>query len=237
MKIAICDDDVHFCGNLEKMIMEFFRTFAKDTAIEIFYSGEQLLKYLCKDEYFDLIFLDIRLNKLNGIDVGKKIRKDLNNNTTNIIYVSNYESFALELFAVKPLRFLIKPIKENKLKEALKEAVESAERDETSFEYSSGGSVHKILLKDILYFKSDKRKIAIILQDEIREFYGHLSDVQKQLENDKFIFIHNSFLVNFNYVEVFNSDQIKLINEEILPISRSHRKTVNSKLLKYKERL
>ncbi|MEL7568552.1 MAG: response regulator [Dehalobacterium sp.] len=81
--------------------------------IEVFFSGEKLYQFICEGACFDIVFLDIELPKISGIDIGKKIRDEMHDETTKIVYISGKDSYAMGLFDVRPLNFLIKPIKIN----------------------------------------------------------------------------------------------------------------------------
>lgn len=111
LRIAICDDEITICSHIENIIMEYSKYFV----IKVFYTGEQLVDYIEQGNKFDLIFLDIELNLLNGIQVGKKIRQDMNDYITKIVYISGKNCYDRELFDVQPLNFIPKPIIKKKL--------------------------------------------------------------------------------------------------------------------------
>lgn len=72
-----------------------------------------MYQFICEGACFDIVFLDIELPKISGIDIGKKIRDEMHDETTKIVYISGKDSYAMGLFDVRPLNFLIKPIKIN----------------------------------------------------------------------------------------------------------------------------
>ena len=84
--IGICDDDKNMCCELESMLIDIFREFSVHVEIEPWYSGETLCKHLEMGNAFDLLFLDIELLTLNGVEVGKFIRESLNDVKTKIIF-------------------------------------------------------------------------------------------------------------------------------------------------------
>ncbi|WP_353092917.1 response regulator [Tissierella praeacuta] len=86
LRIAICDDESSICNQLEEILDMLEKGFSKKLQIDIFYSGEELCSYLSKDNYYDIIFLDIELKEMNGVEVGQVIRDKMLNETTQIIY-------------------------------------------------------------------------------------------------------------------------------------------------------
>ena len=111
-KVAICDDEINQCAELEKEIIHFFEKRAENCEIEVWYDSASLCGKI--EEYNpDLLFLDIELPDNDGVYVGKYIRETLNNDRMNIVFISHKTSYAMELFQVHPYDFLIKPIDTN----------------------------------------------------------------------------------------------------------------------------
>ncbi|WP_069998701.1 LytR/AlgR family response regulator transcription factor [Cellulosilyticum sp. I15G10I2] len=228
LRIAICDDEKAICAQLEYILEEISSSCLEEVEIEVFFSGEELYSYLMKNTYFDMIFLDIELKFMNGIDVGKKIREEMLNETTQIIYISAKDSYAMELFEVRPLNFLIKPLKAEKIKDVFTTALRLIKKNEQFFTYQVGQTSYKISIKDILYFESNDRKVNIITTRGVDTFYGSLVEIFKELEKYKFLNIHKSYLVNYTHIIRFEYSQVTLSNNKVLPISQSRRKTMRS---------
>ena len=115
LRIAICDDDKELCIELKSMLNEISKNTGEAFEISVFCNGEGLCDSLMSGNRFNLIFLDIELCEINGVEVGKKIREELNDEITQIVYISAKESYAMELFDIRPLNFLVKPLKIEKL--------------------------------------------------------------------------------------------------------------------------
>lgn len=236
LRIAVCDDDNIICLQIESMLLKSSKNISEEIEIETFFSGEELCKFLTEKKYFDILFLDIELNKLNGVEVGKIIREEMNNETTQIVYISAKDSYAMELFQVRPLHFLIKPIQQDILEEVVSRALKLIVKNNQYFEYKNGVSNYIIPFKDIIYFESDGRKVNIVMKDETQSFYGKLSEAEKQLYNQDFILIHKSFLINYDHVIEYQYDYVKMSDNKTLPISQNNRKTVREQLLHRKQR-
>ena len=88
MKIAICDDDKKICTQIESTLLEYAEKFMQNIEVLVFFSGEDLIEYMNKGNIFQLIYLDIEMKKMNGVDVGKYIRKILKDYATEIVYIS-----------------------------------------------------------------------------------------------------------------------------------------------------
>lgn len=237
LRIAICDDDKIICRQLEDMLYEISEHIHHVIETDVYYSGEELYNFLLKDNHYDIIFLDIEFSKTNGVDVGKKIRNELNDEHTQIVYISSKESYAMELFDVRPLNFIIKPFSREKIESIVLIAIKLLDKERRFFEYKNNNVSFSVPIDDILYYESSGRKVNIVLSEETKSFYGKLSTVEEQINNHDFIMIHKSYLVNFNFCIEYTYEYVKMSNGEVLTISQNNRKAVREKLMQRKLRM
>ena len=226
--IAVCDDEILICSQIEKYLETYIET--KDVQVEVYYSAEKLYKDLYDGVYYDLIFLDIEFPKENGVDIGNRIRNDLNNEKTHIVYISGKEKYAMRLFDVRPLHFLIKPFTREQIVNLLEKAMRLSDIYYDYFEFKVEQSFVKCLYSDIVYFESQARKIIMHTVNEDYELYGKLNSLEKEIHKS-FLRVHQSYLVNPLYIKKYESNQIILIDGETLPVSQARRKEVRQKLL------
>jgi len=224
--VAICDDDQQLCFYIENVLLEYGDMTGKAIKTEVFFSGEELCEYLAAGTYYDLIFLDIEMKILSGIDVGVKIRDEMKNETIQIVFISSYIEYAFQLFKTRPMNFLIKPLKESDIINATEKSIQISNKQTNTFLYNVKQETHKELLDDILYFSVSDREVKIHLLNNIKRFYGTLDSVWNELSQYSFIRIHRSYLVNYNKINAFLKDRIILVNGEVLPISRTNQKEV-----------
>lgn len=227
--IALCDDDIEFVGKLEDQIWEMARNKNILIDIDVFYDGNELVKYVCeKKAKYDLIFLDIEMQNTNGILVAKEIRKT--DELVKIIYVTSHKSYAIQAFDVNPFQFIVKPVDSTILYEYFSKAYDQIVSLDWYFRYKFGKDYYQILLKDILFFRSRRRVIYIHRTDgSVVKYYDKLNEIEERLQNAKIDFwrIHQSYLINSRYVVRKSYDEIELINGKVLFISEDRRKSVN----------
>lgn len=228
-RIAVCDDNDAVCSAIENIIDDFFKTEKIHYEIDSFQSGEELLKELNDHVKYDLIYLDIELAQLNGVAVGRYIRENLLDDYTQIAFISAKSSYALELFQIRPIHFLVKPFTPRQVIGVLEKAMELQGRQIKIFSYKTGKVENRIPYKDIMYFSSETKKINIHTRSRKDTFYGKLSELN--LPSTEFIQIHKSFIINKQYVKRFKFDCVLLSNDEELPISRAYRKIVRENLM------
>lgn len=231
-RIGICDDDDIFCTQLENYLEEY----AKETEIkvetEIFLSGEDYLRYMEKNRSLDILFLDIKLSGMDGVSVGQKIRSNLTNETIQIVYVSAVQGYAMSLFQNRPMDFLMKPVQKEDVDKVMREYSRLFDGKKNFFEFHIGKTGYRVAADHIMYFQCDGKKIHIVTSDNNdREFYGSMKDVEKQIDMNTFCVIHKSFIVNINYVSEFRIDEVLMSIGITLPISQPMRKKVRQKIL------
>lgn len=230
--ISICDDSRQICAELEEMLYQYGEKHGVQMDISVWYAGESLCEYLKNSKHIpDVLFLDIKLRTTNGVQVGRFIRDELDNLDTIIIYISDSSSYAMDLFRIQPLEFLIKPLDEEKIRDVMDRVVRLTEKKKGIFEYYSNGFYFKVMFKDIFYFFSQNKKIYIILRDVKKEFNGKLKDTIPNMPGN-FIQIHQSYVINFDYIDECSYDTVKMKNGDVLSISQTYRKLVRAKLAK-----
>ena len=225
LNIAIVDDDNNICVELENILMEYLKKYYLKFNIDIFYTGQEFIKYLDNENTYDIIFLDIEIGNLTGVDIGKYIRKTLDNRNTKIIYISSFNKYAMELFDLKPTNFLIKPLNKNKIIEVLKDILKDIELQSNEFIFKVKYDTFRIKYKNILYFESVKlsKNIKIVTIDGTYIFRETLSNIEEILKKNNFIKISKSILVNFHNITVFKPVELEiiLVNNEVLPLSKN----------------
>lgn len=229
--IGVCDDGENICADIEKMLLHCAQEKNLPIDTSVWYTGEGLRDYLEAGNHLDILFLDIELFKMTGIEVGNYIRKQLDNMGMQIVYISGKPSYAQQLFKTQPLDFLVKPISQEQINDTVEAAVQIIERKAQRFEFQQGKSYYYVPMGDILYFGSAGRKIEVKTRKATFEFYGRLKEVAKRLSDD-FIMIHQSYIVNREYIFRYTYEMVEMVDGTILTISMANRKLVREKILR-----
>lgn len=232
LRIAICDDEVGTCAEIEEQVLDFARSRALQIETEVFYLGETLYASLSDGEQFDLIFLDIQLVTLDGVQVGRQIREELQDERTGIVYISSKETYAMSLFQVRPLDFLIKPVTKEKVEVTLEKFIRLYKTGRHTFYFHVGKSVYRRCLDEIRYFACNGRKVVVYAGERTEEFYGGMREVWKQVEGKGFWIIHKSYIVNSAFVAAYHYDFVEMTDGVQLPISQRYRKPMKENLMK-----
>lgn len=223
--IAICDDENVIVNQIESTVLNLCSLRGIPADIEVFYCGATLEKSVSQGTKYDIIYLDIQMEKGDGITAAKHIRK-MDENVL-LIYVSGYGKYMMELFQLDVFAFIAKPIQEKILSDTFLKAYRKVCNKLFYFSFRYKNEDYKIPCKDILYFESRGRRVSTYLQNgEVEGFNGKLSEVETKLSTGKipFVRIHQSFLVNYYLIKSKSKTEVTLLNGTRLPISEDRQK-------------
>lgn len=226
--IVICDDDKGICAQVEDILLDYSRKLCLKLEIDVVYSGESLLTLLKEDSPIDLIFLDIEMGAINGVEVGTHIRTVLRNHRIEIVYVSGRNDYDRQLFDVQPLHFIAKPISASAVIADLKLAMERANRTIEQFVYKKGSEERSFSVCELIYFESIGRTMRIVTTSGEDTFYGSMEDVAIAVSKHQFLQPHRSYLVNYNHIKQLRYTEVVMSNGDVIIISRSKRKEIRN---------
>ena len=233
IKIAICDDDVFMTTVMEGMLLELSKQEYIQIKFDVFFDGSTLLESIRNGNYYDLIYLDIEMRQMGGVDAALQIREI--DTSVLIVYVSGYERYLKQLFNVEPFRFISKPIDKAEFKDVFVAAYKRICMKIEYFSYINNKFLKKMPLSNISYFESKGRVIYIHEVGKFRgrekpeeKFYGKISEVEDQMKNAyrRFLRIHQSYLVNFDYIKHLTSTTVCMMDDTILQISKERQKSI-----------
>lgn len=220
INIGICDDEASMRRALRAPLEQKLQLLGISYRIFEYSSGEALFLQP-GSEYLDILFLDIEMKQMNGMDAARSLRK--RNSRTLLIFVTAYPDFVFQGYEVHAFHYILKPYDGHRLQSVLEQALEELGKNrEQYFTLEQKSGILNIPLKKILAFSSDRRKIVISLKDGSRpDFYGKLDEVKSGLP-DYFVRCHNRHLVNLNFVSALEKDCC-ICGALRFPVSRAFR--------------
>lgn len=236
INIAICDDEEYFQKREKLLITEIMDKYGHEYNIDIFSAGKELIAAVVKVEY-NIVFIDINMAEIDGIETAKKIRSL--SNDVYIVFVTGFLSYALEGYKVEAVRYILKD--DDYLEKTFYECVEAIlkkmnyEQKKEKFLFKEG--TKEIAVDDIEYIESNLHKLTFYINNitPIKyNMYEKLDVIESKLESYNFIRIHKSYLVNLKYIDMIERYQTRLKNETVLNIAKPRYPEVRKKYLSYK---
>ncbi len=225
--MAVCDDNRRQCRELEAALEIYGEENRVAVETEIFYDGFSLAERMEEGKRYDLIFLDVLMEGMDGIQVGDKIRKGMGDEDVQLVYISRALDHAELLFPNRPLGFLKKPFLREDIYRLTDYARKLGFQSHKFFLYRKGRILYQVAYKEIRYFQSSGRKIQIHTAREVHEFYGKLSQILEDGLPGQFIQIHQSYIINTDYVTRQGRDRVFLEGEKgYFSISHPYRASI-----------
>ena len=214
MRIAICDDE----KNIRELIGDKVAKQYPEAEIVFFSSGEELLLV---DEFIDILFLDIQMSGIDGMETARELRKK--DKSVILVFVTAVEEYVFQAFDVGAFNYIVKPIDDGKFSDVLHRAVDewssqniNEKEPEERYVLINNSGVHtKVILDEIVYAEVFNRKVVIHKLDGEIEYYGKMSDLES-LAGDSFFRPHRAYLINFKYVEKYDATTIYLEKGTVL---------------------
>ena len=234
IKFAICDDEPIMMQEISNQLSQYMiGRKISSYSVTNFSNGCSLLESDCD---FDVIFLDIQMEHLNGMDIAKMLRQRKNHSL--LIFVTVLKECVFDAFEVEAFDYLVKPLDSGHFKRTMDRIIKSIQqRENKSIVVQRGTSCDVILFAEIVYCEVQGRKIYIHQSNgKITDYYDKLDDLEQRIDG-RFFRCHRSYLVNLEYVRGYNVGQVMLSQGNKIPVSRLRERDLTQALLRYmKER-
>ena len=226
MRIAICDDEIGFLEEVKHKIYEYSNSHNWESVIEVFHSGEELIKF---NEQFDLIILDYQMNGLTGLETAEQLRQG-KNALSCIIFLTSYPEIAIPAYSVDTYRFVVKNTLYSGLFKALDE-FRTIQRLDYDISIKSEGEFVTLNTSDIVFIEAQNKEIYIHLQNQnVLVTKTKLICLYQRLPHSHFFKCHKSYIVNFRYISNRSCNEIHLrgiVNS--IPVSRNYKQAFTEK--------
>lgn len=228
IKVALCDDEESIVSFEKKKLIEAAQY--KRLEIKTFTDSRLFLEQVKKED-FHIIFLDIEMPNLNGMDLAKEIRAM--GKESLLIFITNYENKVFQSLHYTPFRFIRKKYLENELKEAICSAKEHILKSRMVFTFEDKRIKENIPLKDVLYLEVKGHFIYLNTVHKQYKFRGTMKEMEEKFCRYDFIRPHVSFLVNPAWIYMVEDKDLVLENESKIPLSRNKKEMVKQQYAKY----
>lgn len=220
MLFAIIDDEKYFADELYSVIRKYMDGIKEDFVADFYSDGLSFINNRNKD--YDIIFLDVKMPIMNGMETAEKFREM--NKTAILIFVTNFERFALKGYKVDAMDYVIKPIDYAQFSTVLEKALGKARmRKGSQIILNTSQGIIRIPSMDIIYLESMKHHIIFHTLQGVFDCWSTLKKYEGMLPKDQFVRANNGYLVNLQFVSEIKSDSI-IVNKKELFFSRGRKK-------------
>ena len=222
MRIAVCDDN-----QIDRdIIKDFLHTYMTEKSIPNtiteYENGMNLIYDIEEGRYYDMVFLDIFMDQILGMDIARKLRNV--GYTGNIVFLTSTAEFAVDSYEVEASGYLLKPHDYEKLCGLLNRIIDRTNIGH--FQVSVRNTIYSIPFGEIVYVES-RNNICILHRSDGSEYtiYKKLSEVELQINESRFLRCHQSYLVNMSYISKADS-QFELTTGDVVLIRQRSQKEI-----------
>ncbi|WP_279053479.1 LytR/AlgR family response regulator transcription factor [Eisenbergiella tayi] len=202
MEIAVVDDErairEHICALIEEQ--------QPGNRIEAYATGEELL---ASGKRFDVVFLDIQMEGMNGIEAARNLRE--RQGDTVLVFITGIKDYVFDALDLYAFQYLLKPIDEDKFAEVLERAAREAGRKKERRVLFIKSRNLTLDQSEILYIESRAKKVEIHTTRQVIEIYAALDELEGQL-GEEFYRCHRAYIVNLDCITEYDSESITLTN-------------------------
>lgn len=219
MNVAICDDNAQDTALICALLHEHFDKNGFSGDIYTFSSGEALIEAFA-DRSFDVVFLDIYMGGMNGLETAEKLRAL--DPGFSLVFITVSKDHALDSFSLGTNDYVVKPIKRNDIDRAFSKCKDIFLKNGRYIEVVSDRLRRKIPLHKILFIEVYGKEILVHMQTETIKISTPLDELEKMITGS-FLRCHRSYIVNLNYVEAIQSDSFRMQDKSLVPLRQRGR--------------
>lgn len=224
MNIGLCDDNNEAMLLLSGLIEKAAKARNEKVNIDCYYTGQSIIE---KCEIYDAIFMDIEMPEINGIDVGREIKRI--NPSCILIMATAYEDKFKEAFKIEASRYLTKPYESSEVDETVEFIIKRADNSRMIEVYFQR-NLCMIKSSDISYIRSINGDSEFYVKGKFFRKEVPLSEMEKELKGSAFIRVHRSYLINMRLVEDYSDGVVNLGDVEI-PVASRRKKEFEKKFI------
>jgi len=234
IKIAICDDEPYMQEDIAAQLLTYMKEKGKSYQLSCFDNGRELLQ--C-NQCFDLLFLDIQMDGLNGLETAKLFRRQ--GFEGFLVFITVLKEKVFDSFEVEAYDYLLKPLESSRFQNTMDRILKALEkRFPNKIIVQKENTYQVVSLDQISYCEVSGRKVYLHIKNgDIVDFYCKLEELEQSVDS-RFFKCHRSYLVNLDYVQGLKEGLVILSDGGQIPVSRLRKQEITQALLCHmKERI
>lgn len=223
-RVAICDDEGFFRLKMINLIKN--NVSSKRIVINEYCNGEDFLEDFQSDIEFDIIFMDICMNGINGEEVVRRVRNKEKNHPV-IVFITSVMSDISSIVELQPFAYIYKNRSDDYIVSKIKAVFEKVNSDHEVLEFICNRQFYRVSYSDIKYIESYRNDISIVTINYTyvtRTF--SLSQINEKLSSKKMMQCCSSAIVNYDYIKAISSNKIEMIDGKVFSIGRKYKENL-----------
>jgi len=230
VRVAICEDEKVFSDQLVEYINEWGSINSIFVEIFVYNSAEEFLFIWSENENFEVLFLDIKMKTMTGIELAKMMRKT--NKNIQIIFTTNMKEYVFAGYAVSAMQYLLKPIAKKDCFICLNK-VNEINNNKKYYIFNDLGKTVKMLITDIICFELSSHIATMYTLGEKYTSRKTIAQILEEVNDEAFIRCHKSYIINIAHVDSVSRKSVMMSNNMEIPVSKNVIDDLNDKFISY----
>ncbi|MDE5907683.1 MAG: LytTR family DNA-binding domain-containing protein [Lachnospiraceae bacterium] len=237
LQIAICDDEQFYREKIQRLLENYLKEHELSYEIRLFLSGEEFLSKSKNSVKYDIVFMDINMEELDGIQTAMQMRAF--HSDTYLVLITAFINYVLEGYKVNAVRYIMKDTLDVAMPECMDAIWQKMQIAQISFPFMEGE--RRLYADNLLYLESQRHKLIFYYMEEqtrkdiVRyHIYEKLDVMEQKLSGYGFLRIHKSYLVNMKHIRRISNYTALLDTGGELPIPRPRFQAVKEEFVAYK---
>lgn len=232
IRIAVVEDETEQYEYVENMLKKWAEKKEESIHVTHVSCAEEYLINYDQPDTFEIVFLDVCMKQMNGMELAREIRKF--DREVQIIFLTGISDYVFEGYEIGAIRYLLKPVEQKKLEETLEvcvEKIKNSVEDYLSFKYQ--GEIIRLNCSDILYVEVFGHYLQMVTKNDKYEWKESLQNMREKLDSNRFTEANRSTIVNLQYVNKITREECILENGTAIHVSKGAYKGLNEAFVKF----
>lgn len=232
IRIAIVEDEKEPFEYVNRCLTDWGKQNGQLLHVTHVSCAEEFLFEYNQPDCFDLLFLDVYMKQMNGMELAKEIRKF--DKDIPIVFLTGVSDYVFEGYEIGAIRYLLKPVQKEKLAEVMELCLakfKNRNDDYISFKYQ--GEQIRLLRSDIMFLEVNGHYLRMETVKETFEWKDSLQSMKERLDSKRFVAANRSAIVNLEYVSKITREECLLENGTVIPVSKGAYKALNEAFMAY----
>lgn len=237
LQIAICDDEQFYREKIQRLLEDYLKEHDLSYEIHLFLSGKAFLRECGNSVRYDIVFMDINMEEMDGIQTAMQMRAF--HSDTYLVLITAFINYVLEGYKVNAVRYIMKDTLDAAIPECMDAILQKMRVTRVNFSFMEGE--RRLYADNLLYVESQRHKLIFYYMEEQTHkdmfryhIYGKLDEMEQKLSGYGFLRIHKSYLANMKHIRRISNYTALLDTGEELPIPRLRFQAVKEEFVAYK---
>ena len=229
-QIFFCDDDAEASAIYLPKIKAAFNTYLENVGITAFRSPSRLLEHIRNGNSCDLLFIDIDMPEMSGIDLCRKLQAQ--GYAIPVVFLSNMEERVYETFEFPTVFFLRKRFFGSELEKVVRRALRETARKRETVLLNAGTQSYRLAVSDVKYLEIMDQMLSVYTVSGRINLRYKMESAEQLLLPYGFLRVHKSYLVNYNYIHSIQREELTLTDGTRIPVSRRRYQAIQAAFLR-----